>query len=69
MAKLIRCKATKRFLTKRGNWTHKLVDAARFLNLSLAQAAVHKFQLREVELYYLFSEDALSQYDFTLALE
>jgi hypothetical protein len=68
MSKLVRSKATSQFLTIHGLWTDKIENAARFANQLLAQAAVHTFGLHNVELYYLFDEQATSQYDFTISL-
>ena len=68
MFKLIRSKATRHFLTTDGHWTGKVEKAARFSEESLVRAAVQKFQLHNVELYYLFWEDATSQFDFAIPL-
>jgi hypothetical protein len=68
MSKLIRSKATKRFLTTDGHWTGKVDNAEHFSDQSLVSAAVHKFQLRDVELYYLFGKHGTSEYDFTIPL-
>jgi hypothetical protein len=68
MSKLIRSKATKQFLTIKGLWTDKLQNAARFADRPLALAAVQTFCLHNVELYYLFDEQATSRYDFTISL-
>ena len=68
MHKLIRSKPTKAFLTPGGHWTNQVRKAAHFPDQSLANAAIRKFQLHDVELYYLFGEHAVSQYDFTISL-
>ena len=68
MRKLIRSKATRCFLTTEGHWTGKVENAARFPEESLVRAAVQKYQLHDVELYYLFWEDGTSQFDFTIPL-
>jgi hypothetical protein len=68
MSKLIRSKATKHFLTTDGHWTGKVDKAARFPEESLVRAAIEKFQLHDVELYYLHWEDGISQHDFTIPL-
>jgi hypothetical protein len=68
MRRLIRSKATRHFLTTDGQWTGKVENAARFAEESLVRAAVQKFQLHDVELYYLFWEDGTSQFDFTIPL-
>ena len=68
MHKLIRSKATRHFLTTDGHWTGKVDNAAQFPEESLVRAAVKKFQLHDVELYYQFWEDGTSQYDFTIPL-
>ena len=68
MRRLIRSKATRHFLTTDGHWTGKVEKAARFPEEPLARAAVQKFQLHDVELYYLFWEDGTSQFDFTIPL-
>jgi hypothetical protein len=68
MSKLIRSKRTKSFLTPAGEWTTEVRKAAHFSSHTLAHAAMHHFQLRDVELYYLFLEDAVSRYDFTISL-
>ena len=68
MRKLIRSKATRCFLTTDGHWTGKVENAARFPEESLVRAAVQKYQLHDVELYYLFWEDGTSQFDFTIPL-
>jgi hypothetical protein len=68
MTKLIRSKVTRHFLTADGRWTGKLEKAARFTEESLVRAAVQKFQLQNVELYYLQWGDATSQHDFTIPL-
>ena len=68
MRKLIRSKATRCFLTTKGHWTGKVENAARFPEESLVRAAVQKYQLHDVELYYLFWEDGTSQFDFTIPL-
>jgi hypothetical protein len=68
MIKLIRSKATNGFLTSDGNWTPTVENAARFPEESLARAAAKQFQLQDVDLYYLYWEDATSQHDFTIPL-
>ena len=68
MFKLIRSNATRHFLTTDGRWTRKVANAARFPEESLLRAAVEKFQLRDVELYYLLWEGATSQFDFAIPL-
>ena len=68
MSKLIRSKATKRFLTTDGHWTAEVDNAERFFDQSLVSAAIHKFQLHDVELYYLFGEHGPSEYDFAISL-
>ncbi len=68
MRKLIRSKTTRCFLTTEGHWTGKVENAARFPEESLVRAAVQKYQLHDVELYYLFWEDGTSQFDFTIPL-
>jgi hypothetical protein len=68
MSKLIRSKATRHFLTTDGHWTGKVESAARFPEESLVRAAVQKFHLHDVELYYLFWEDGTSQFDFAIPL-
>jgi len=66
--KLVRSTVTRAFLTTDGHWTNQLESAAKFTSHSHALAAVQKFDLRAVELYYLFSEDGPTPYDFTLPL-
>jgi len=66
--KLIRSRTTRHFLTTHGHWTAKVENAARFPEESLLRAAVQKFQLHDVELYYLYFEDGPSQFDFTIPL-
>ena len=66
--KLIRSRATRHFLTANGHWTGKVENAAWFPEESLVRAAVQKFQLHDVELYYLYFEDGTSQFDFTIPL-
>jgi hypothetical protein len=68
MSKLIRSKATKHFLTTDGHWTGKVEKAARFPEETLRRTAMQKFHLHDVELYYLYWEDATSQFDFTVPL-
>jgi len=51
-----------------GHWTGKVENAARFPEESRARAAVQKYQLHDVELYYLFWDDGTSQFDFTIPL-
>ncbi len=68
MRKLIRSKATKAFLTKRGQWTNQIQKAAEFPDQAQAHAAVLKFHLLDVESYYSFSKSGLSRYDFAVAL-
>jgi len=46
----------------------KVENAARFPEETLVRAAVQKYQLHDVELYYLFWEDGTSQFDFTIPL-
>jgi len=68
MRKLIRSKATRRFLTTDGHWTGKVDNAGRFSDESLVRAAMQIFHLHDVELYYLFGEHATSEYDFAISL-
>ncbi len=68
LRKLVRSKRTKAFLTPSGAWTNEIQDAAYFSDPLLARAAAEKFQLRDVELYYLFTDHVNSRYDFTLPL-
>jgi hypothetical protein len=68
MRRLIRSRATRHFLTTDGHWTGKVENAARFPEEFLVRAAVQKYQLHDVELYYLFWEDGTSQFDFTIPL-
>lgn len=69
LAKLIRSKATRAFLTKDGQWTAHVQNAARFTDLSLARAAMQQFQLHDVELYYFFGDGSLTRYDFAIPLD
>ena len=68
MRRLIRSKATRCFLTTKGHWTGKVENAARFPEESLVRAAVQKYKLHDVEVYYLFWEDGTSQFDFAIPL-
>jgi hypothetical protein len=68
MRKLIRSKATRHFLTKNGHWTSKVDYAALFPEGSMVSDAIKKFQLHDVELYYLFGKHGTSEYDFTIPL-
>jgi hypothetical protein len=68
MRKLVRSKVTRRFLTESGGWTPQVRDAAEFADFSHALGAVERFELRDVELYYLFSDKGPSGYDFCITL-
>lgn len=68
MRRLIRCKATKTFLTKEGAWTSNIQEALQFGHHTEAWAARKHFGLQDVELYYSFDNAKESQYDFPLAL-
>jgi hypothetical protein len=68
MHRRIRSKAMKAFLTPAGKWTGQIEKAADFPDVSQADAAVVQFQLQDVELYYMFGDDAASQYDFAVPL-
>jgi hypothetical protein len=67
--KLIRSTRTKAFLLNNGTWAKDIQKAAQFANFSLAHAAIQKFELRDIELYYAFNEHATSQYDFAISLQ
>jgi hypothetical protein len=69
MRKLIRSKATKAFLTADGHWTRQLRRAGEFPDLLQSLAAIAHFDLRNVELYYLFNGRTTSEYDFTIPLQ
>ena len=66
--KLIRSTTTKAFLTSEGQWTDNVQHAEHFPDFFRAEAAVQKFRLHGVELYFLFNRYSTSQYDFTLPL-
>ncbi len=66
LRKLIRSKASKLFLTKAGGWTDQIRLAMSFADHAEAMAAVQQHRLREVELYYLFGEDRITEYDFPI---
>jgi hypothetical protein len=68
MRKLIHSKCAYGFLTKDGTWTKDVQEAAVFADHSEARAAVEQFQLREVELYFNFSDDGTTEYDFAVPL-
>ena len=68
MSRLVRSKVTKEFLAPDGCWTTDPSKAARFADQSLALEAIHKFNVSEVELYYLMGEQLNPEYDFTLSL-
>jgi DNA-binding response OmpR family regulator len=67
MRKLVQNKATKAFLTESGEWTKDLRSAKVFPTTEEARSAVLDHKLKNVELYYLFSEE-VSRYDFTISL-
>ena len=66
--KLIRSIVTKAFLTTDGQWTHDSRNAAFFLDSCQAYQVSVKFQLRDVEVYYLFGDRPDSRYDFAVPL-
>ena len=68
ISRLVRSKRTQEFLTPAGTWTKDIQQAARFSNQLLALEAIHKFEVSEVELYYLMGDQISPEYDFTLSL-
>ncbi len=69
LRKLIRCKATKAFLTQEGGWSTDMAGAVVFEDYSAAVSAKRQFQLDgQEELYYSFDYPRQSQWDFTMNL-
>jgi hypothetical protein len=68
MRKLIRSKNSKLFLTTDGQWTGDPKVALQVPGFSQAMAAVERFQLTHVELYYCYRGDALSRRDLAIVL-
>lgn len=66
MKKMIRSRVTHAFLTRDGNWTSDLSKAARIDDVYAATEVVIKLGLSDVELYYSFRDERLSQHwDFS----
>lgn len=69
LRKLIRCKATKAFLTEQGAWTKDMASAAVFEHHAAAVAVKRQLQLDgQAELYYSFEHPRRSEWDFTMDL-
>jgi hypothetical protein len=68
VTRLIRHKLTRAFLDKDAGWTPDMAKACRFEATLAVQRTVAQHKLENVELYYLFSDDGPSQWDFTVPL-
>ncbi len=68
MKKLIRSTTTRAFLTPNGGWTNEIKGAREFSDYAEAATLRLQLLLKDVEMYYAFSEEASSQSDFTLPL-
>ena len=69
MKKLIRSRATGKFLTARGEWTASLNKAADLAKQGAVHEARTKFKLPDdAEVYYAFGESKPSQYDVSVLI-
>lgn len=68
MRKLLRSKASHQFLTGDGSWTDQVQLARSFTDSSEARDLIRQYNLRDVNLYYLFSDDHTTPFDFTIEL-
>ncbi len=68
MQRLIRRRDTRTFLTKDGNWTSDIHDAARFSDRKKLFEAIQKLRGGDLEIYFSFDELETHRWDFTLPL-
>ncbi len=68
LRKLVRSKATQKFLTPAGDWTDDIGAAGDFKTKARIEEACSKFKLRDVDLYFSFSRTECLDVDITLPL-
>jgi len=68
LRKLIRKTSTGAFLTHRAEWTDDVREAETFATEDAVKFARRRFQLDGCELYYSFSKEKATEYDFSIPL-
>jgi hypothetical protein len=68
LRKLIRKMPTGAFLNHRAEWTDDVSAAENFATEDAVKSARRRFQLDGCELYYSFSKEKATEYDFSIPL-
>jgi hypothetical protein len=68
MKKLIRNTKNHAFLTRSGKWTRNIAQARSFQTQEDVRSVCRDLRLDHCQLYYSFSERAVSEFDFGVAM-